>query len=153
MLRKMKYKLGFDIWGITLFLLIMVPNFIWFAVPAPNDILRKESITPIIDTIASVFQIIMVAALCGIVQIECKKPMMKQFFVGIVIAILMYFLGWIFYYKGIVNLVIVLDLCIAPCVSFVLFSIARKNVIALISAILFMICHAIYGVMNFKLVS
>ncbi len=31
------YKIGFDIWGLTLFLAIMLPNFIWFAVPAVND--------------------------------------------------------------------------------------------------------------------
>lgn len=30
----------------------MIPNFIWFAVPAPNDILRVNSITVIFDTIA-----------------------------------------------------------------------------------------------------
>lgn len=40
-----KYKIGFDIWGLIIFIIIMIPNFIWFAVPAPNDILRGESIT------------------------------------------------------------------------------------------------------------
>ena len=39
-----KYKMGFDIWGlITFIIIIMIPNFIWFAVPAANDILRGES--------------------------------------------------------------------------------------------------------------
>lgn len=37
-----KYTLGFDIWGLIIFLIIMIPNFIWFAVPAPNDILRAD---------------------------------------------------------------------------------------------------------------
>ena len=49
-----KYRLGFDIWGALLFLIIMVPNFIWFVVPAPNDILRVDSITKTLDTVASV---------------------------------------------------------------------------------------------------
>ena len=40
-----KYKLG---------LIIMIPNFIWFAVPAPNDILRADSVTGAFDTLASV---------------------------------------------------------------------------------------------------
>ena len=35
-----QYKFGFEINGLVLFLVIMVPNFIWFFVPAPNDILR-----------------------------------------------------------------------------------------------------------------
>lgn len=51
-----KYKLSFDIWGLLLFLIVMIPNFIWFAVPAPNDILRADSITGTIDTAASVCQ-------------------------------------------------------------------------------------------------
>ncbi len=38
------YKLSFEIWGLLLFLIVMIPNFIWFAIPAPNDILRAESI-------------------------------------------------------------------------------------------------------------
>lgn len=55
-----KYKLGFDIWGLLLFLIIMIPNFIWFAVPAPNDVLRAESTTKIVDTIGTIFQSIMI---------------------------------------------------------------------------------------------
>ena len=46
-----KYKIGFDIWGLIIFIIIMIPNFIWFAVPAPNDILRGESITKTVDVI------------------------------------------------------------------------------------------------------
>ena len=42
----------------------MVPNFIWFVVPAPNDVLRGESITGTMDTVASIAQAIMVATLC-----------------------------------------------------------------------------------------
>ena len=52
-----KYQFGFGVWGLALFLLIMVPNFIWFAIPAPDDVLRHESVTPFIDTLASIFQV------------------------------------------------------------------------------------------------
>ena len=54
----------FNIYGVLLFMLIMIPNFIWFMVKAPNDILRIESITPTIDLIASIFQIIMIICFC-----------------------------------------------------------------------------------------
>lgn len=47
-----KYKMSFEIWGLLLFLIIMLQNFIWFAIPAPNDILRANSITETIDTVA-----------------------------------------------------------------------------------------------------
>ena len=59
-----KYRLGFDISGFVLFLIVMIPNLIWFAVPAPNDVLRTNSTTEAIDTVASVCQVLMIAALC-----------------------------------------------------------------------------------------
>ena len=27
-----RYKLSFEIWGLLLFLIVMIPNFIWFAI-------------------------------------------------------------------------------------------------------------------------
>ena len=144
-----KYKICFDILGLLLFLIIMIPNFIWFAVPTSNDLLRNKSITPVIDMIASIFQVIMVIALCIIKNKQFQKPMKKTLFKWIIIFIIIYFIGWVLYYTGIVNAVIILDLCIAPCLAFILFSIARKNIVALISSIIFMICHVLYGIINF----
>ena len=46
----------------------MLPNFVWFNLPAPDDILRRESITPVVDGIASVCQILFAAALCAVVN-------------------------------------------------------------------------------------
>lgn len=144
-----KYKLAFDILGLLLFLIIMLPNFIWFAVPTSNDILRNESITPVIDLLASIFQVIMVIALCIIKNKHCQKPMKKIWFKLIIVSIIIYFAGWILYYIGIVNALVIIDLCIAPCVAFMLLSIARKNIFAFILSIMFMICHALYGIINF----
>ena len=47
-----KYRLGFDIWALVLFLSVMIPTIIWTFVPAPNDILRAESTTPVLDIAA-----------------------------------------------------------------------------------------------------
>ena len=49
-----KYRFSFEIWGLLLFLIVMLPTFIWLAIPAPNDILRENSITEMVDAIASV---------------------------------------------------------------------------------------------------
>ena len=62
------YRIGFDWIGLILFLIIMIPNFIWFVVPAPNDVLRTESVTGTIDSIASVCQVLMVASLCLVIN-------------------------------------------------------------------------------------
>jgi len=145
------YRFGFDFWGFILFLAVMLPNFIWFAVPAVHDVLRSESITPLADRIASVFQIVMVASLCMIIRKDCKKPMKKAVLIRICILMILYYAGWCFYYAGCVSPAVILDLCIAPCLAFVVFSISRKNGIAFLSACGFMLCHVFYGLRNFIL--
>lgn len=146
-----KYKLRFDFWGALLFLIIMIPNFIWFAVPAPNDILRQESITPIVDTIGSVCQIIFVAALCIVINKERDSIRISPLLISSAVCIGLYFLGWVLYYNGIVNPMVIIYLTLPPCVAFILFALDRKNFIALIPAACFTICHLIYGIANFIL--
>lgn len=68
---------------------------------------------------------------------------------GIVALILSYYVGWGLYYGGVVHPVVILDLCVAPCLAFVFFSTARRNLVALVPASVFMVCHVLYGVMNF----
>lgn len=143
------YKLGFDPWGLALFLVIMLPNFIWFALPAPNDVLRGESITPLVDAIAQVFQILMTAALCAVVNVTRDKPMRRRYLAGAVTCAALYFAGWASYYTGIVNPAVILTLCLAPCGTFLSFALGRKNIAALVSAGGFAVCHMIFAVVNF----
>ena len=144
-----KYKLCFEIWGLLLFLLVMIPNFIWFAVPASNDILRADSVTEPLDIAASVCQVLMVAALC-IFRNRQSKCLRMTSWIGIVIGcLILYFTCWILYYAGIVNAIVVLGLILPPCFAFLFFAIDRKNGIAVIPAAAFTICHLIYGVVNF----
>ena len=144
-----KYKIGFDAWGLIIFLIIMIPNFIWFAVPAPNDILRVESITEIADTIASICQVLMIMSLCIFSNKERKKQKITRFIITTIICCLLYFLCWLYYYIGVTNGLVILGLTIFPCLAFLFFAIDRKNMIAIIPVIAFMICHLIYGVVNF----
>lgn len=46
---------------------------VWFAVHAPNDVLLTESITPIIDGIGSVFQVVFIAAICILIRKDIEK--------------------------------------------------------------------------------
>ena len=146
-----KYKIGFDIWGLIIFLIIMIPNFIWFAVPAPNDILRADSATEIVDTIASVCQVMMVIALCLLINKERKKISITKLITASICFCLIYFASWVFYYSGITNSMVILGLTIPPCLSFLFFAIDRKNIFAVIFISIFTICHLIYGTVNFIL--
>lgn len=144
-----KYKFGFDVSGLILFLLVMLPNFIWFAVPAPNDVLRSESATPIIDIIASVCQVLTVACLCFVINKERSKLRFSLLVIAAVICIVAYYIGWGLYYSGIASDGVILMLTIPPCLAFILFAADRKNLPAVLFATGFAVCHLIFAIMNF----
>ncbi len=143
------YRFGFDIWGLILFIIIMLPNIIWFIKPAPNDILRGESVTAIIDTVASICQVLFVTMMSVIINKSAGKIRMTRLIVFTLICIVLYFGGWVLYYFGIVNTLIIILLTLPPCAAFVCYLLDRKNIIALIPASIFTICHLVYGVVNF----
>ena len=144
-----KYRFGFDIAGLILFLLVMAPTFIWLAVPAPNDVLRAESITPIVDTIGSVCQILFIACLCIIINKERSKLHFSPLVIASMICVMMYYVGWVLYYLGFTNPWVILLLTLPPCAAFILFAVDRKNLPAVVFATGFTICHLIYGIVNF----
>ena len=148
---KKNYKFGFEIWGLILFLIIMLPNFIWFAVPAPNDVLRAESVTKVTDAIGSVCQVAMVVALCAIVHKECKKLSITSLIIAVIGCCLLYYLCWILYYTGETSAVVILGMTVVPCLAFLFFALDRKNWIALIPIGGFTVCHVIFGVVNFMI--
>ena len=146
-----KYRFSFDISGLVIFLIVMIPNFIWFAVPAPNDILRNESVTAIVDTFGSIFQVLFIASLCILVNKERNKLHFSPLIISSIICIALYFVGWILYYNGITNSLVILSLTLPPCLAFILFALDRKNIIAVVFAACFTICHLIYGAVNYIL--
>lgn len=148
-MRLKKYKLSFDVWGLLLFLIIMIPNFVWFSVPAPNDVLRADSVTEVVDNIASICQVLMIIALCIFVNRRSDKFRMTPLMIAVMIFCVLYFASWIGYYLGMVNTVIILGLTVPPCLAFMLFAIDRKNMIAVVPISIFTFCHLIYGVANF----
>lgn len=146
---KNTYKIGFDVKGFILFLAVMTPNLIWFVIPAPNDILRKESVTALLDTAASVCQTVMIVALCICINKNRGKIRRTPFIIFVILCCLLYFIAWIFYYNGITNALIILFLCIMPCLAFLLYAIYRKNIVAAVSAFAFMIGHLASTIINF----
>lgn len=144
-----KYKFGFDVAGLILFLLVMAPTFIWMAIPAPNDILKAESTTPMVDAIGSVCQILCIASLCMIINKERGKLRFSPLVIATIACVVMYFFGWVLYYSGFTSAWIILLLTIPPCAAFILFALDRKNLPAVVFAIGFTICHLIYGIVNF----
>lgn len=143
------YKLSFEIWGLLLFLIIMIPNFIWFAIPAPDDILRARSITETVDTVGSVCQILMIAALCALRNRKSKKLYISPFIMMTAVCCFLYAASWIVYYHGMVNEIVILGLTFPPCLAFLFFAIDRRNIIAVIPILIFTMCHLVHGIVNF----
>lgn len=143
------YKIGFDIGTIIIFMVVMLPNFIWFAVPAPNDILRVESVTKTVDAIGSILQVTMIASMCMFAHKDANKLSLTPVVKGVILCILIYFICWGAYYIGVTNVVVVLGLTIPPCLVFILYGIAKRNYIALVPALGFLVCHLIYALANY----
>ena len=143
------YRFGFDPWGLLLFLLVMLPNFIWFAGPAPNDILRTDSATPVADAIGSVFQVLTVACLCFVIHNDRSKLRFSPLIIATIICISIYYIGWALYYTANVSPIVILLLTVPPCLAFLLLAIDRKNLPAVIFATVFAVCHLVFVVVNF----
>mgnify|MGYP000849812149 CR=1 FL=1 len=146
-----KYKISFDIWALLLFLIIMAPNFIWYAFPAPNDILRADSVTQTVDSITSVLQVLMIIAMCMLKNTESKKLSATPLIIGSGLCCLLYYISWLAYYNGFVGAFVILGLTLPPSIAFLLYAIDRKNQFAVILSILFTVGHTIYAVANFIL--
>lgn len=144
-----KYKFGVDAYAAVLFLLIMLPNFVWFAFPAPNDILRSASQTPLLDAAASLLQTIMVALMCLLKRRDAAAVRLSS---GWVLSAgsfcLCYYAVWLAYYRGHVGAAVILGQCIFPSLSFAAYQLDRRNWPALLVLVLFTLLHLASGIIN-----
>lgn len=145
------YRLGIDPWAILLFLAVMLPNWIWFAYPAPNDILRSDSITPVLDSIASVCQALFLALLAFVQNQTAPKIRLSSALVLSLAWYILYLIAWGLYFCGILHSVLMILLCIAPCFAFGSYAMDRKNLPAGIPLLLFTALHFASTLINFVL--
>lgn len=143
------YRFGFDGWALLLFFIIMLPNVLWFFIPAPNDVLRAESITGAVDAAASVCQVLFVAALCLLRNQTCGRLRLSPWILGALLCVCLYLLSWVFYDQGIVTAAVLLGLTFPPCLAFLFFALDRKNYLAVVPIAGFTICHGIFVFVNF----
>ncbi len=127
----------------------MLPNIVWFFVPAQNDILRNETSTQVLDVFVTVFQIMMLAVLCVIKNVNARKIKISLFIILSTAFGLIYYVCWILYYNGAVHEMVLLGLCVFPCCSFLFYGIDRKNYMALVPISVFTVLHLISTIINF----
>lgn len=144
-----KYRFGFDVRALILFIVMMLPNIIWFVSPNQDNLTSEGSLVDGLEIIVSIAQVIMVGALCFVMNDAREVPMKKWNTILIYAMVTLYYIGWVFYYFGTVNLLLIVILSVTPGVAFLIFSIARKNIIAMIATIVFLICHLIASLIIF----
>lgn len=143
-----KYRLGFDVWALMLFIIIMIPNVLWFVSPEQAPLTSESLALHWIERIASIAQVVLIGTLCFIINELREIPMNKWSTTSVCVMIALYSLGWGFYYGEVINLLTILTLSVTPGVAFLIFSIARKNIIAALSSVVFLTCHVIASVGN-----
>lgn len=141
MARRFAYRFGLDLTALCLFLILMAPNLLWFAVPAPNDLLRAESAVPLLDGIGTAVQVISIIALC-LIRHQSAGRLRSTPLPWVVLALCgAYYSCWGLYYGAVVNWGVLLGLAIFPCAALLCYAAARKNYLALIPLAVFTICH------------
>lgn len=143
------YQFGLDRWGLALFLAVMLPNFLWFAVPAPCDILRAESLTPVLDAVASVLQVLLAAALCLLRRREAAAVRRAPWNAAAALCVLAYYAGWAAYYDGNAGALVLALLTVPPCLSFLFYTAGHRNLAALVPAAAFTVCHLLHSILNY----
>lgn len=146
---KLNYRIKFELLALILFALIMLPNIIWACIKTDNDILRQISVTPVIDMIGSVCQVVFVALLCLVSRTDRAKIRVNTYIILTCLFTLLYYLSWVFYLCGSRSKIILLSLTLFPWLAFILYALDRKNYIALVPLSVFSVCHIIYCLYNF----
>lgn len=139
-----KYRVGFEAWAAVLFVLIMLPNVIWYALPErPFSLLSIQNPLPAVDAVSSTARVLMVACLCFLKNRDIQPLRLGPLILACALCVLAYYVMWALYFAGVTPALAVCGLCVFPCAAFVLFSIGRKNFPALAFALVFTVCHAL----------
>lgn len=144
-----KYRFGFDCFGLIVFVLIMIPNIIWGIFGAPLDVLRRESVTPVVDVIGTVLQVLMIAVLTFIVSTQKPRFSFSLYVILCIVCILLYFACWALYFSGVTAKAVIIGLTIPPCLAFMFIALERRNYLSLIPVAGFTVCHLIFAIVNF----
>ena len=101
----------------------MIPTIIWNFVLAPNDILRAESTTLVLDIAASVLQFMDISCFCFLINIDASKVRFTPLVFLSALCVLLYYAGWTIYYCGISSPWVILLMTIPPSAALVLYAV------------------------------
>lgn len=136
------YVFGFSLMGLILYALQLLPNIIWMLAPPANNALTKNSSAyPILNIIEQVFGIMTVALLILLINKDGGRN--SNLYIGLAILFLVvYYIAWIFYYKGVVSpCLLITGIAAMPPLYFLFVGLWMKNYISLIPCVIFGVTH------------
>ena len=142
-----RYRFGFDPWGLMIFALILLPNILWALLAGEGDLLARPTATPGLDMAVSVCQALTVAGMLCLRR--CDGPPGKL--LPPLLLTGAYLLLWALYGLGAAHPAVLLGLAVCPCAAIVLRLVGRRNIPALIPAVLFTAGHALSTLIHFVL--
>lgn len=145
------FRMGFDKWAAVLFALVMLPNILWAAMPMPNDVLRMPSQTPVLDGVASFAQVVMIAALCMVINTGAAPVRIGLLNAAAIACCAGYYAMWGAYACGVRAPWMLVGMCAVPAAAFVCYAADRRNPFALGAAVVFAVCHTAFGLFQFVL--
>ena len=144
------YEMGFSIYGIIIYLLLMLPNIVWQIFPPINNLLLIDTVSyPILDIFEWIFRILIILFLIFLINKDKTKN--KTSYIGVAIAFLaIYYITWLLYYFGIVNpWIIILGMGITPVFYFSFAGLWLRNYLLLIPSLIFGIVHMIISILSY----
>lgn len=138
-----QYRLVFSWAGLVAFLLVVAPNILWAIWPPPNDVLAHVSAPAGVEIAMSASQWLMIALLVLIERRDMKRErrVSRAFATACGGLLLLYYLLWAAHYMGYAAPLGLLGMAVFPCAYFVLFAVWRRNMAALVPALVFAAIH------------
>lgn len=146
-----RYKLGFSLRGIVIYMLQLLPNIIWMLIPPVNDILAENnSAYPVFNIIEHVFGIVTVAVLILLVNKGSERKKRVKYIGLAAVFLTGYYISWIFYYTGVVSpWILVAGIAGMPPLYFLFAGLWLENYAAVIPCVIFGITHVAITCSNY----
>lgn len=138
------YRPGFEICGFILAVAILLPNLIWYYIPAPVDPLRDTvSYTSPIGIATTVLRLLAALTATFTVNLDSRAPHFGAASIIILAFGGMYYVGWLLYYMGVASYVAVVFVTIPAFIMLTTLAIDRSNIFSLVLCIAYGSVHAV----------
>lgn len=147
-----RYKFGFSWKGLVLYLLQALPNIFWVTMPPTNDVLVANADPyPVLDIAEYILGISIIFLLVLLCNQDSSPSKYARLYRALAVAFLLaYYVGWIFYYRGIVSPGLLIGVLVAsPPIYFFFSGLWLKNHIVSVLSIPFLFFHVLLGFLNY----